>query len=108
MRPEHQQIVDQFGPEIQHYILEYFGLSPGGFLRLSEVLVPRHYGQADVVLALLRGGDSLTRGAAEALVGRPIAVLPPRTLAEVPKLPPAPEVAAADRRRVLSVVRNPR
>ena len=111
MHDDHAQILRKT-PQVHGYLIDYFQLTvgPSGSQYADPVNLLSHQGlgQADVVLALLRGQDPLLHRAAEALVGRPIYKLPPQTVRELPKTPAPPEVPPADRRVILEVAPNPR
>jgi hypothetical protein len=116
MRPEDALQVSRLPVKAREYLDEYFDLTvPPGVPNLTlhitgpglvEVLTIRGLGQADVVLALLRGPASMHRHV-EALVGRPVERLPPITLRPLPPLASCPhETPAADRRRIAKIDRS--
>lgn len=101
MLPKYRPVIDGFCAGVARALTVRLGLSDN--LPLYEELMLAGYGQADVVLELLRL-DLLPE--VEALIGHPIQRLPARPVRPYPPLPrraPSPDDA-----RVLSVVRNPR
>jgi hypothetical protein len=104
MRAQHLSTLLGLDPTVHDYLRGYFH-SPG--TTITATINDHNLGQADLVLALLRGPPTL-HAAAEALVGRPIVRLPPVMPKPLPKLPPPPETPLADRRKVLAVAPNPR
>ncbi len=112
MRAEDALIISRMPDSALLHLIRYFDLvgsgepGEGWGVGVVRALAARGLGQADVVLALLRGPEDL-HACAEALVGRAIEILPGVDLGRPPP-PAAPEVPAADRRRVAAVAPNPR
>ena len=106
MLPKYNPIVAQFTPAVQQLLRQELGLKPSPCLYTS--LHAAGFGQADVVLVLLRLDLPQTRSAAEALVGHPIRRPPPHNYPKFPPSVPPSTKTSPDDRRVKSVERNPR
>lgn len=110
MREDHRQIVAHFASDAHLYLVDYFDVSAKEIdaLGFPGVYEEKGLGQADLVLALLRGDTPSLHAAAEELVGKAIQQLPPQPSRPLPAPVAKPEEPPADRRRVTRVGPNPR
>lgn len=112
MLPKYAPMVHALPAPTRIQLANHLGLSP--HKPVYPQLRSRGYFTADVVLTLLAIGTADARAGAQAIIGKPIEVCRPgphyrETVSVIDQIASLPEtVPPADRRKVLSVERNPR
>lgn len=107
MLPRHARTLNSLAPDVLDYLLFYFSCRPlrGPGDLPSIALAEKGYGQADVVLALLRADEPRFFEAAERMMGQRITRCPPFLGPHYMPLA-NPDSTDADRRRILRVDRE--